>query len=75
MIKAGISETRGARLYCTPRRRLGQRGRRQLWDAGPGRRLGLLPELGHILERLALGLGNQLPDEDGGNDADQSENS
>ena len=37
--------------------------------------LGLLPvapELGHILEGLALGLGNEFPDKEGSDDADDA---
>ena len=31
-----------------------------------------LPELRHVLKRLTLGLGHQTPDEDGGDDADET---
>ena len=32
----------------------------------------VLPECGHILEGLALGLGNELPDEEGCDDTDDA---
>ena len=34
--------------------------------------LSVLPELRHVFERLALGLGNELPDEEGCYDADDA---
>ena len=34
--------------------------------------LSVFPELRHVFERLALGLGDEIPDEEGCNDADDA---
>ena len=44
-----------------------------LWGGGrDGLLFPVLPECGHVLQRLALGLGNKLPDEEGCNHADDA---